>query len=127
MVSKSRTCTYESCRAAVKQLLIQNNLTFKFLLTVLFSDMMEMMMMQNAQMHHMVMQQLMVSSLPGANRSRSPVPPHQHLPVIAGPPTATLAAAEPMLAAVYNHRQSHPSLLNHPPSHVLSGRLTPYS
>lgn len=33
-----------------------------------FSDFMEMMMIQHQQMHQMVMQQMMLSQLPGANR-----------------------------------------------------------
>ena len=35
--------------------------------TTIISDFMEMMMMQNAQMHHMVMQQLMANSLQQGN------------------------------------------------------------
>ena len=37
------------------------------------SDFMEMMMMQNAQMHHMIMQQMMVNTLPGNRNTLPPV------------------------------------------------------
>ena len=49
-------------------------------LFVVFSDFMEMMMMQNAQMHQMVMQQMMLSAIP-KNNSLPPISSRSDTPV----------------------------------------------
>lgn len=77
------------------------------------SDFMDMMMLQNAQMHHMVMQQMMLQNLPGGGggsyrlpTAQVPLAPVMAEPMVRAAPMVSYAAPAP----VVHHYQSMPPL-----------------
>ncbi|XP_076437091.1 uncharacterized protein LOC143276469 isoform X1 [Babylonia areolata] len=77
------------------------------------ADFMDMMMLQNAQMHHMVMQQMMLYQLPGNGTwkmptAQVPLAPVRTTPVVAAAPIAPAIASSP--SPIVHHMQALPPL-----------------
>ncbi|KAJ8306978.1 hypothetical protein KUTeg_015062 [Tegillarca granosa] len=75
------------------------------------ADFMEMMMMQNAQMHHMVMQQMMIQSLPGLNTNAARTYPVS----VITEPAAPMVMSRPAAGVHHHHYQMTPPMASAPP------------